>query len=76
VTVDGKFRRKRKRVDELLAKLIIAGLNNNTAAQPRLTDTRFAARARYPRVATAGGSSSLNFTPKEKMLMLVFAVPV
>ena len=33
-------------------------------------------RARYPRVATAGGSPSLNFTPTEKILMLAFEVPV
>jgi len=29
-----------------------------------------------PRVATAGGSSNLNFTPAEKILMLAFDVPV
>ena len=47
----------------------IADLGHRDARKSRV-------RARYPRVATAGGSPSLNFTPTEKILMLAFEVPV
>ena len=58
-----------KRTSKEVRLVPIADLGHRDARKSRV-------RARYPRVATAGGSPSLNFTPTEKILMLAFEVPV